>query len=110
MRITKILVEPLDHLGSIRIIPIVDGDEQTIALGCFENGNWVFQTHRRGNYVDVEELKCLFIPARWGPMLRDALIRTLGPPDKDATKQELNATKYHLEDMRKIAFRDFPKG
>jgi len=98
----KIVVHEVDYRNLVEIVPIrnsIDGD----ALSMPIEGGWKEIEVGIGSPVP-DGFKPLSLPKRWAEMLRDELVRVLGYSEKDATTQELKATKYHLEDFRKLHF------
>jgi hypothetical protein len=55
------------------------------------------------------EKDIMHIDIRMAENLRDELIKMLGNPRRSEVESELDATKYHLEDMRLLLFKkEFP--
>lgn len=47
----------------------------------------------------------MILPFEFVDQFVDALIEKIPPVKKEVVESELNATKYHLEDMRKLVFK-----
>lgn len=103
--ITEIHVNQLDYGRRILIVPERVNGDGTYSLGYLEDGIWKFATINE-NEVEPYELrqKFLSIPMDWAKEILNGLIKILGHPEKEATAQALDATKIHLEDMRKLVF------
>ena len=90
----------LTGFDSIRIIPVakrgLDGIQVAVPDG---KGQWEIKEFKYGElYGDTPFLT---MPPEWGKQLLKALLDHFEPA-KDATVAELDAVKYHLEDLRRL--------
>lgn len=67
----------------------------------------VFEEVMKGQRVDPDR-PSLFVDERYGQPFMEALKRAVEKVDIRAIEGELKATKYHLEDMRKLVFEGIP--
>ena len=102
----EMIVDVSDFSRNIHIIPSWTIAGETVPkgeLGIWKDGLW-----ERVSLDEFESLpinrrpEILTMPRSWAEKLRDELIRQLGDKKADATEQELNAVKFHLQDMRKL--------
>lgn len=105
--IQRIIVTNVDYRRLIEIIPIRESGDSDI-LSMPVKGGWKEIEVQSGDLMP-DDFKPLSMPLRWAEQLRDELVKVLGSVEKDATTQELKATKYHLEDMRKLHFKQIER-
>ena len=77
--------------------------EGRIEIAYPSGSEWILEEVREGEYIDRS--KVLKIPRS----MRNSFIKAVHEFEKpvvDATEQELKATKYHLEDMRELVFKE----
>lgn len=104
-RPTEINVRRDELRHAIEVVPIVEHADGTVSFGYPSDGEWTAETVELGAVIPNELLrKFLKMPDSWGKSLLDSLLAIYGHPEKEATAQALDATKYHLEDMRKLVF------
>lgn len=104
MRPVKINVSRPDYMRYIEIVPETETEGGQVSIGYFDGRTWTFEPIGSGELPDGLASKFLRIPASWGRPLLEELVKIYGHPEKDATTQKLEATQYHLEDMRKLVF------
>lgn len=69
-------------------------------------GDWEVQTYDFKNIPKMEDFPLLEMPFEWAQALLESLGEKFTPKGPMATEQELKSTKYHLEDMRRLVFKD----
>ena len=99
-----------DCFDYIKIIPFErtnDGKTYNIHVPNGE-GYWKSIEKRFGECVDDKEV--LIINREWAEQIFNGLYEIFKPPIVNATTTELKATKYHLEDMRNLVFKEKIEG
>lgn len=105
----KILVRYGDFGDYVKIVPLTrspDGMKGYISVPD-GTGKWERLEFSFGEYFEPDRI--LAIPYSWAKQLYEGL-KDIFEPSLDATTEELKATKYHLEDMRHLVFKDKLKG
>ena len=104
----KIHVIPEDYAGNFKIVPVsrVVGGDRVVMYPA--EGTWV-EKHFARNESIPNDIPVLRIPREWAEKLFHALADHFVPKGPTATEQELGATKYHLEDMRALVFKEVSK-
>ena len=102
----KIYVRQIVHLFDIyEILPTEKSGDRYFFHIPDGNGNWERVEIKQSDSFDAFKDKTLQIPGRWLKALYDELAEMYGPKEPTATTQKLEATKYHLEDMRTLVFK-----
>jgi hypothetical protein len=90
-------------------------DTVGVYLLCRQNGKGLLASVEKDGVLKFSEVKegdpekaTLVLPAMLWGLLVDAITDTTPPLRKQVVDAELSATKYHLEDMRKIVFTPTP--
>ena len=92
-----------DFLDAIEIIPVEKTGEVIRIFVPDGKGNWIGEAYHCGTPLPLKNV--LTMPTDWAKHLYDGLYKLFGDPEREATTTELNATKYHLEDMRELVFK-----
>lgn len=97
-----------DYMFRTKIVPFQQTDEKfTIAYPSVldEGFEWEAKIFKIGELIPAElERRFLTLQPQAVINLMRALIHEFGNPDKPAVQAELDATKFHLKDMRRLVF------
>jgi len=78
-----------------------------VAYPSLEQGTlWTVKKFKDGEPIEIDGL--ITLPTYLAEKLYQALGEIFTPKGPTATEQELKATKYHLEDMRRMALQGIP--
>ena len=98
---------------SVKVNPLLIGDSVEILFLTKTSAGYEISDYGVPKLVTLlegeklpDDFKGLRIPNLEAQELLKELLKIFGHPEKDATTAELGATKYHLEDMRKIVFKE----
>ena len=108
----RIRVRAPDYMRHIEIQPVRETEEGGLELAFFVPGtdkfpNWEIQKFEKGEIVTPEKMagRILTFSNQWAKMMFESLGELFTAPGPSATDQELEATKLHLDDMRKYFFK-----
>jgi len=96
----KVIVQRRGWSDTIAVYVLQRNGNKALLASVEKDGNLKFTEIKEGE----EEKPTLMLPTFAWQLLVDAITETTPPTKKEAIGAELVATKYHLEDMRKIAF------
>jgi hypothetical protein len=97
----KVFIQRRGWSDSIAVYIVQRDGSKALLAGVEKDGNLVFsEVDGKG-----EDKPTLMLPSFAWQLLVDAITDTTPPTKKQAVDAELVATKYHLEDMRKLIFK-----
>ncbi len=100
MREFEIRIQGHDWGRDYSIVPVRERADGSIEIAYPKDGKWELRLFKAGEIIP-DDLPVLKVPQNWLPLLSKALSEHFEVLPH-ATDQELKATKYHLEDLRKM--------
>ena len=98
----EITVRRKEFFDFFDILPVEKRDGKYCFYIPNGEGKWERVELEYGQSFDEYRDKILCMPEYWLKLLYEELVKIFGDIKQDATTQKLEATQYHLEDMRKL--------